>query len=48
MGGIGLFPDDATGAAVLIQQGDSAMYAVKHDGKNGARNRTEAMYVKGD
>ena len=46
--GIGLFPDDATDAAVLIQQADSAMYAVKHDGKNGVRYRTEAVFVKGD
>jgi diguanylate cyclase (GGDEF)-like protein len=46
--GIGLFPDDATDAAVLIQQADSAMYAVKHDGKNGVRYKTEAVFVKGD
>jgi diguanylate cyclase (GGDEF)-like protein len=46
--GIGLFPDDATDAAVLIQQADGAMYAVKRDGKNGVRYRTEAVFVKGD
>jgi diguanylate cyclase (GGDEF)-like protein len=38
--GIGLFPDDATDAAVLIQQSDSAMYDVKRDGKNGVRYTT--------
>jgi diguanylate cyclase (GGDEF)-like protein len=39
--GIGLFPDDATDPAILIQQADSAMYAVKRDGKNGVKYRTE-------
>jgi diguanylate cyclase (GGDEF)-like protein len=39
--GIGLFPDDSTDPAVLIQQADTAMYAVKRDGKNGVRYRAE-------
>ena len=43
--GIGLFPDDATDAAVLIQQADSAMYDVKRDGKNGVRYRTQVRSV---
>lgn len=43
--GIGLFPDDSTDPAVLIQQADSAMYAVKRDGKNGVRYRTEVGVV---
>jgi diguanylate cyclase (GGDEF)-like protein len=43
--GIGLFPDDATDPAVLIQQADSAMYAVKHDGKNGVRYLAEVGVV---
>jgi diguanylate cyclase (GGDEF)-like protein len=38
--GIGLCPDDAIDPAVLIQQADSAMYAVKRDGKNGVRYRS--------
>ncbi len=38
--GIGLFPEGATDAAGLIQQADSAMYAVKHDGKNGVKYYT--------
>jgi diguanylate cyclase (GGDEF)-like protein len=43
--GIGLFPDDSTDPAVLIQQADSAMYAVKRDGKNGVRYRAEVGQV---
>ena len=43
--GIGLCPDDATDAAVLIQQADSAMYDVKRDGKNGVRYRTQVGCV---
>ena len=39
--GIGLFPDDSTDPVVLIQHADSAMYAVKRDGKNGVRYRAE-------
>jgi diguanylate cyclase (GGDEF)-like protein len=39
--GIGVYPDDSTDPAVLIQQADSAMYAVKRDGKNGVRYRAE-------
>jgi diguanylate cyclase (GGDEF)-like protein/PAS domain S-box-containing protein len=32
--GISLFPEDATGAEVLMMQADSAMYTAKRDGKN--------------
>jgi diguanylate cyclase (GGDEF)-like protein len=38
--GIGFFPEGATDAASLIEQADSAMYAVKQDGKNGVRHFT--------
>jgi diguanylate cyclase (GGDEF)-like protein len=38
--GIGLFPEDSTYPAGLIQQADIAMYAVKRDGKNGVRYYT--------
>lgn len=41
--GIGLFPEGASDAASLIQQADCAMYAVKHDGKNGVRYYTPEM-----
>lgn len=35
--GIGLFPEGAKDSATLVHHADSAMYAVKHDGKNGVR-----------
>jgi diguanylate cyclase (GGDEF)-like protein len=38
--GIGVFPEGATDSAGLIHQADSAMYAVKRDGKDGVRYYT--------
>ncbi len=38
--GFNLYPEDAVEAARLIQQADSAMYAVKHNGKNGVARYT--------
>ena len=38
--GIALFPETARDPISLIQQADSAMYAVKRDGKNGIRSYT--------
>jgi diguanylate cyclase (GGDEF)-like protein len=38
--GVGVYLESAADAAVLIQQADSAMYAVKHNGKNGVRYYT--------
>ncbi|HEY1986837.1 MAG TPA: GGDEF domain-containing protein [Terracidiphilus sp.] len=35
--GIGLYPECASDAASLIEQADSAMYEVKHHGKNGVK-----------
>jgi diguanylate cyclase (GGDEF)-like protein len=43
--GFALFPDDATDAAVLIQQADSAMYDVKRDAKHGVRGATGAEHI---
>jgi diguanylate cyclase (GGDEF)-like protein len=43
--GIGLFPEDATAPVSLLQQADSAMYAVKRDGKNGVRSYTAELGV---
>ncbi len=44
--GIGLFPEGATDSAGLMQQADSAMYAVKRDGKNGVRYFTPELSVQ--
>jgi diguanylate cyclase (GGDEF)-like protein len=41
--GIGLFPEGTIDPVALIQQADSAMYAVKHDGKNGLRYYTPGV-----
>jgi diguanylate cyclase (GGDEF)-like protein len=41
--GIGLFPDGTNDPASLVQQADSAMYAVKHQGKNGVRYYTPGI-----
>ena len=41
--GIGLFPESARDSATLMQQADSAMYAVKHEGKNGVRCYTPEL-----
>jgi diguanylate cyclase (GGDEF)-like protein len=38
--GVGVYLESAADAAVLIQQADSAMYSVKHNGKNGVRYYT--------
>jgi diguanylate cyclase (GGDEF)-like protein len=38
--GVGVYLESAADAAVLLQQADSAMYAVKHNGKNGVRYYT--------
>jgi diguanylate cyclase (GGDEF)-like protein len=38
--GVGLYPESACDAAGLIQQADSAMYAVKRNGKNGVKYYT--------
>jgi diguanylate cyclase (GGDEF)-like protein len=35
--GVGFYPDGARDAASLVRQADSAMYAVKHNGKNGVK-----------
>jgi diguanylate cyclase (GGDEF)-like protein len=43
--GIGLFPEGATDPVDLIQQADSAMYAVKRDGKNGVGYFTPELGV---
>jgi diguanylate cyclase (GGDEF)-like protein len=43
--GIGLFPEGAVDAVSLIQQADSAMYSVKHDGKNGVRYYSHELSV---
>jgi len=41
--GIGLFPEGTTDSVGLMQQADSAMYAVKRDGKNGVRYFTPEL-----
>lgn len=38
--GVGLYPESACDAAGLIQQADTAMYAVKRNGKNGVKYYT--------
>jgi diguanylate cyclase (GGDEF)-like protein len=38
--GVGVYLESAANAAALIQQADSAMYSVKHNGKNGVRYYT--------
>jgi diguanylate cyclase (GGDEF)-like protein len=43
--GISLFPEGATDPVSLMQQADSAMYAVKRDGKNGVRYYTPELNV---
>ena len=35
-----MYLESAANAAALIQQADSAMYSVKHNGKNGVRYYT--------
>jgi diguanylate cyclase (GGDEF)-like protein len=43
--GVGVYLESAADAAVLIQQADSAMYAVKHNGKNGVRYYTPEIVL---
>ena len=43
--GVGLYPESAHDAASLIAQADSAMYAVKHNGKNGMTYYTPEIGV---
>ena len=44
--GIALYPEHATSAASLLQKSDMAMYAKKHDGKNGALMFDNSMMDK--
>jgi diguanylate cyclase (GGDEF)-like protein len=43
--GVALYPDGATDDAALIQQADSAMYAVKHHGKNAVKYYSPEMGI---
>jgi diguanylate cyclase (GGDEF)-like protein len=46
--GVSVYPDEASSAGALIHQADSAMYVVKHAGKNDLRFFTTMMETPGE